>query len=588
MCKKIPVVYICWRDQNLFELKFREMSTFRTTTIGIVTFAVLFYFVILPGLEAVQTMVISYIFKLLHKLKFVGAVLVGTTTLYFTQAALKRVDWENIKNKLPSLRSKRSAIKDKAGKDDDDEKSGSSTYPLQKVFLVASEMLSTEESYMNELRIIEEMFHVRVENENLVTPDVLKKMFANIRTIYQFHQQGLLPSLQERMTAWKNQKDNFSAEIDKENECPDQKIGDIFVKNAPYLRMYSEYIENFDNAMNTIDKQRKKNKKFAAMMEEIQASPELHRLSLQHHMLSPVQRIPRYKLLLEDYIKRLPENSSDLENAKKALELVDNAAHHSNDTMKRIEQRRKVLEVQALLGNTVELSSPTREFIKEGRVSKISTKTGDTLKDTLKDLDRYLFLFNDVLFVCSWNSLTKRVRGGSKYKVKMQFEFDRLVINESIEGDDTDKAFSVSQSKSTIKMDLLARTTEEKEEWVHSITKALNSFNERKKESKVSGLQEQDSNESKISLEEMLGNPHFLLNGNEYDNDSDVPSIDTHEDDKAENADQEDENSESDTSESNVTLRKRSPKSRYSVKSMSMGRSRSPAKRIKKKNSTLF
>ena len=34
-------------------------------------------------------------------------------------------------------------------------------------------------------------------------------------------------------------------------------------------------------------------------------------LSLQHHMLEPVQRVPRYEMLLKDYLKKLPEDDSD-------------------------------------------------------------------------------------------------------------------------------------------------------------------------------------------------------------------------------------------------------------------------------------
>ena len=39
--------------------------------------------------------------------------------------------------------------------------------------------------------------------------------------------------------------------------------------------------------------------------------PECCSLSLQHHMLTPIQRIPRYVLLLKDYIKNLPDDSTD-------------------------------------------------------------------------------------------------------------------------------------------------------------------------------------------------------------------------------------------------------------------------------------
>lgn len=39
-------------------------------------------------------------------------------------------------------------------------------------------------------------------------------------------------------------------------------------------------------------------------------------LTLQHHMLEPVQRIPRYELLLKDYLKKLPEDALDRKDAE--------------------------------------------------------------------------------------------------------------------------------------------------------------------------------------------------------------------------------------------------------------------------------
>lgn len=39
-------------------------------------------------------------------------------------------------------------------------------------------------------------------------------------------------------------------------------------------------------------------------------------LTLQHHMLEPVQRIPRYELLLKDYVRKLPPESPDRADAE--------------------------------------------------------------------------------------------------------------------------------------------------------------------------------------------------------------------------------------------------------------------------------
>ena len=51
-----------------------------------------------------------------------------------------------------------------------------------------------------------------------------------------------------------------------------QRIGDIMVKNAPFLKMYTEYVKNFDTAMNTMNTLYNKNSKFSAIVDDIHVS----------------------------------------------------------------------------------------------------------------------------------------------------------------------------------------------------------------------------------------------------------------------------------------------------------------------------
>lgn len=39
-------------------------------------------------------------------------------------------------------------------------------------------------------------------------------------------------------------------------------------------------------------------------------------MTLQHHMLEPVQRVPRYEMLLKDYLKKLPQDDPDRRDAE--------------------------------------------------------------------------------------------------------------------------------------------------------------------------------------------------------------------------------------------------------------------------------
>lgn len=121
------------------------------------------------------------------------------------------------------------------------------------------------------------------------------------------------------------------------------RIGDILQKLAPFLKMYGEYVKNFDRAMELVNTWMERSAQFKLIIQEIQvgmadaaAAPALSppseftlllllllqreercgNLTLQHHMLEPVQRIPRYELLLKDYLHRLPEDAPDYRDAQ--------------------------------------------------------------------------------------------------------------------------------------------------------------------------------------------------------------------------------------------------------------------------------
>lgn len=183
-------------------------------------------------------------------------------------------------------------------------KNGTESTKKRKAQRIAEELLETEKTYVNVLYLIDQIFQFRVDQENrahpMFPPDTVQHMFSNIKSIYKFHNDFLLPQLEERMKCW------------------DQKprIGDIMKNFAPFLKMYTEYVKNFDFAMNLISTLQNKVARFAAIISDIQKLDECAKLSLSHHMLSPIQRLPRYELLLKDYLRHLTEDNPDYEDAK--------------------------------------------------------------------------------------------------------------------------------------------------------------------------------------------------------------------------------------------------------------------------------
>uniref|UniRef100_A0A669D624 FYVE, RhoGEF and PH domain containing 1 n=1 Tax=Oreochromis niloticus TaxID=8128 RepID=A0A669D624_ORENI len=278
----------------------------------------------------------------------------------------------------------------------------------QRVFNIANELLHTEIAYVSKLHLLDQVFCARLLEEarsrSSFPCDVVLGIFSNICSIYCFHQQFLLPALQKRMEEWDL----------------NPRIGDILQKLAPFLKMYGEYVKNFDRAMELVNIWMERSTQFKTIVQEIQREERCGNLTLQHHMLEPVQRIPRYELLLKDYLHRLPEDAPDYRDAQKSLELIATAAEHSNAAIRKMERMRKLLKVYELLGGEEDIVNPTNELIKEGHILKLSNKNGTTQ-------DRYLILFNDRLLYC----VPKLRLIGQKYSVRARIDVDGMELKET-------------------------------------------------------------------------------------------------------------------------------------------------------------
>uniref|UniRef100_A0A8K9USC7 FYVE, RhoGEF and PH domain containing 1 n=1 Tax=Oncorhynchus mykiss TaxID=8022 RepID=A0A8K9USC7_ONCMY len=287
---------------------------------------------------------------------------------------------------------------------------GASLSVQQRVFNIANELLHTEKAYVSRLYLLDQVFCSSLLEEarsrSSFPLDVVMGIFSNICSIYCFHQQFLLPALEKRMAEWD----------------VNPRIGDILQKLAPFLKMYGEYVKNFDRAMELVNTWMERSSQFKAIVHQIQREERCGNLTLQHHMLEPVQRIPRYELLLKDYLHRLPDDHDDFQHAQKSLELIATAAEHSNTAIRKMERMRKLLKVYELLGGEEDIVNPTNELIKEGHILKLSAKNGTSQ-------DRYLILFNDRLLYC----VPKLRLIGQKFGVRARINVDGMEVSSGIE-----------------------------------------------------------------------------------------------------------------------------------------------------------
>ena len=199
---------------------------------------------------------------------------------------------------------------------------------------IAFEVLTTERTYVGLLRItIEEFFEPLKKATPPLIPEIqLTKIFSILEDIYKTNQ-ILLGDLEKRMAAWNTDT---------------QKIGDLFCTFAPYLKMYAMYVSNYDEATAILDSY-EKIPSVKAWLYEKYHDPQINVLSLQSLLILPVQRIPRYCLLLKDLVKNTPENHPDYMDLKSSLKTMLEVADQINEDVKRRENRQKLLKLQASL-----------------------------------------------------------------------------------------------------------------------------------------------------------------------------------------------------------------------------------------------
>uniref|UniRef100_A0A158R5L5 FYVE, RhoGEF and PH domain-containing protein 6 n=1 Tax=Syphacia muris TaxID=451379 RepID=A0A158R5L5_9BILA len=316
---------------------------------------------------------------------------------------------------------------------------------MQKAWHAAKELVDSEQRYVDKLKLLSEIFMKRVVNEHAIEKNKILLLFSNVNSLYEFHEDHLLPALMEGCRDWHST----------------HRISNVLKKRAPFLKMYSEYTHNYKTATKVFDECMKKKRKFLQIVREIERLPECENLPLVSHLICPVQRVMRYQLLLQEYQKHLTPHDPDYEDTQCALSLVLEAASHANEMMRKLDRYKNVLEIQEQMGNTVSLVSPSRELLKEGKIFKISSSS-----DRVEE--RLLFVFNDMLLLVS----ERAIPGFGKYKLRALFD---AVYTQVCEGDnlEMENSFYIrgsdSQNGPSRCIELFVDSQKEKLDWINTI-----------------------------------------------------------------------------------------------------------------------
>ncbi|KAJ2725692.1 hypothetical protein GGI07_001060 [Coemansia sp. Benny D115] len=319
--------------------------------------------------------------------------------------------------------------------------------------LIAAEILETERTYVDGLGLIEKLYIAPLllsaqQPSAILSRKEVRQLFANFPDIITLSRE-LLSQLEARLG------NNTALAWDAETG----RLGDIFVRIAPFLKMYSLYLRNFRSALENISRWLTTNQEFAQFIRKTNANPECKGLAFQSYLLLPVQRIPRYKLLLEDLLKHTPAGHVDRQSIGDALRAIEEVAEFVNENIQEHEMTLNMIEIQRSLGLKESLLVPGRRLIKTGTLTKICRKNHQL---------RHFYLFSDILLYSSSQVILGEDPSGHR-----RVPLEDCKVMDVPDGSDSSTANQftiISHEKSFI---VYTSTLAEKNAWVQALTQAI-------------------------------------------------------------------------------------------------------------------
>ena len=245
-----------------------------------------------------------------------------------------------------------------------------------KARLAVLELLTTEQSYSKSLQIMMETYYRELRNEQFKLKPILTE--RDIDTIFGNAEDLVVIS------------DDLRGKLEKRvSESADDvapMVGDIMCGISPFLKLFQKYVCHFESAAQRLVECRDKWPQFAEFLDKKAGSGVMPLDSL---LIMPVQRIPRYKLLLEEIIKQKPDDDSDQAELQEALRKVKSQAEECNEATRRRENIMKLREIQSRFKG-LELADPARRFIREGKLYRVRSRMEQPAHCTF-------YLFDDAL-----------------------------------------------------------------------------------------------------------------------------------------------------------------------------------------------
>lgn len=312
---------------------------------------------------------------------------------------------------------------------------------------VVLELINSERDFVKHLRdVVEGYLYPARKHPEIFTFDRINTIFANIEQLYDF-QRKFLQNLELSI----NWDDPASSEV-----------GECFLKFEHGFSVYHYYCNNHPNASSELQELYAK-PRFVKFFEACRVLQNMIDISLDGFLLTPIQKICKYPLQLNELLKNTEEDHPDFKPVADALESMRNCANVANERKRRIEALADVISFQERVENWAgpKLCDTSSILIHSGEVSKITSQ--------MKSHCIQLHLF-DHLLLFSKKDLLKRNTLIYKARVNMD-AVTKIADADEYKPKRGFKLYCGEQEKWFV---FTARTEKERDDWIRAFERERN------------------------------------------------------------------------------------------------------------------
>ncbi|XP_057353998.1 phosphatidylinositol 3,4,5-trisphosphate-dependent Rac exchanger 2 protein isoform X3 [Manis pentadactyla] len=332
---------------------------------------------------------------------------------------------------------------------------------------VLSELQKTERDYVGTLEFLVSAFLHRMNQcaaskvDKNVTEETVKMLFSNIEDILAVHRE-FLKVVEECLHPEPNAQ---------------QEVGTCFLHFKDKFRIYDEYCSNHEKAQKLLLELNKIRTIRTFLLNCMLLGGRKHTdVPLEGYLVTPIQRICKYPLLLKELLKRTPRKHSDYAAVMEALQAMKAVCSNINEAKRQMEKLEVLEEWQSHIegweGSNI--TDTCTEMLMCGVLLKISSGNIQ---------ERVFFLFDNLLVYCKRKH--RRLKNSKVSTDGHRYLFRGRINTEVMEVENVDDGTADFHSSGHIVVNgwkihntaknkwfvCMAKTPEEKHEWFEAILK---------------------------------------------------------------------------------------------------------------------